>query len=194
MSCHELAQCDGDEMERILLILFEMEGEDEIKRGGEESEGGEVSEKVNSRYVVENVLMGYGGAYIGNKGNKRCRRWCNYLIPAPSDLLPHAHTQASKTYNWHQRFKKARKLKTHKDKVIINVQIKIINLGEIVSFQDDARYEHVGPKHKAIQGCSLVESVGLHQTKIKVSITTIKIIQHKERFKDLSIKDKVKKQ
>ncbi|GKF54707.1 hypothetical protein Tco_0165047 [Tanacetum coccineum] len=44
------------------------------------------------------------------------RRWSNHLIPAPSDSLPHAHTQASKTYNWHQKFKKSGKLITYKDK------------------------------------------------------------------------------
>ncbi|GJU35366.1 hypothetical protein Tco_1183720 [Tanacetum coccineum] len=46
----------------------------------------------------------------------RFRRWSNHLIPAPSDSLPHAHTQASKTYNWHQKFKKSGKLITYKDK------------------------------------------------------------------------------
>nr|GEV56659.1 hypothetical protein [Tanacetum cinerariifolium] len=35
---------------------------------------------------------------------------------ALSDSLPHAHTQASNTYNWHQKFKKSRKLIMYKDK------------------------------------------------------------------------------
>nr|GFB20521.1 hypothetical protein [Tanacetum cinerariifolium] len=61
----------------------------------------------------------------------------------------------------------------------------IVPSGDIVSFQDDAMYEHVGPKHKAIQRCSRIESVGIHQMKSKVHVTTIKIIQHWERFKDL---------
>ncbi|GJV39593.1 hypothetical protein Tco_1418033 [Tanacetum coccineum] len=30
-----------------------------------------VRKKVNSRYVVENVLIGCGGAYVGNEGDKR---------------------------------------------------------------------------------------------------------------------------
>nr|GEZ70992.1 hypothetical protein [Tanacetum cinerariifolium] len=51
---------------------------------------------------------------------------------------------------------------------------------EIVSFQDDAKYEHVGPKHKAIQGCSRIESAGLHQKMTKVSVTSIKFIHYKE--------------
>nr|GEW81732.1 hypothetical protein [Tanacetum cinerariifolium] len=37
-----------------------------------QSKGGVESEKkVNSGYVVENVLMGCGGTYVGNKGNKK---------------------------------------------------------------------------------------------------------------------------
>ncbi|GKC01807.1 hypothetical protein Tco_0987943 [Tanacetum coccineum] len=30
-----------------------------------------VRKKVNSRYVVKNVLMGCRGAYVGNEGDKR---------------------------------------------------------------------------------------------------------------------------
>ncbi|GJZ30206.1 hypothetical protein Tco_0575253 [Tanacetum coccineum] len=30
-----------------------------------------VRKRVNSGYVVENVLMGYGRAYVGNEGNKK---------------------------------------------------------------------------------------------------------------------------
>nr|GEV69240.1 hypothetical protein [Tanacetum cinerariifolium] len=48
------------------------------------------------------------------------------------------------------------------------------------------------PVHKEIEGCSHVESSGLHQTKVKGSLTTIKFIQHKERFKDLGMKTKLK--
>ncbi|GJV52272.1 hypothetical protein Tco_1448013 [Tanacetum coccineum] len=49
-------------------------------KGGEESEDNGVCvceiqivirKKVNSRYVVENVLMGCRGAYVGNEGDKR---------------------------------------------------------------------------------------------------------------------------
>ncbi|GKF43096.1 hypothetical protein Tco_0129648, partial [Tanacetum coccineum] len=94
--------------------------------------------------------------------------------------LPHAHTQASKTYNWHQSFKKSRKLRTVS--------------GEIASFQDDAKYEHIGSLHTVVQGCSRIESVGLHQTTTKVPVSTIKFIHNKERFKDLRVQDKVKRQ
>ncbi|GJZ67404.1 hypothetical protein Tco_0630644 [Tanacetum coccineum] len=42
------------------------------------------------------------------------KRWCCSLIPAESDSLPHAHTQATKTYYKHQdsRIKKAQELNT----------------------------------------------------------------------------------
>ncbi|GJS77071.1 hypothetical protein Tco_0726952 [Tanacetum coccineum] len=63
-----------DGMEMSLLILYEIEGEDEMKKGmkkgrldrGEESEGGEVS-KI--------VLMGCEGAYVGNEGDKRYNKY-----------------------------------------------------------------------------------------------------------------------
>ncbi|GKC98240.1 hypothetical protein Tco_1168515 [Tanacetum coccineum] len=66
--------------------------------------------------------------------------------------------------------------KSIKTKTFLNIQKTIGISREIVSFQDDAKYEHVGPKHKAIQGCSRIESVGLFQKTTKVSVTTIKII------------------
>ncbi|GJR00533.1 hypothetical protein Tco_0523517 [Tanacetum coccineum] len=37
-----------------------------------------------------------------NLPDHRSRRWCSNLIPAESDSLPHAHAQATKTYNKHQ--------------------------------------------------------------------------------------------
>ncbi|GKC63562.1 hypothetical protein Tco_1096160 [Tanacetum coccineum] len=44
----------------------------------------------------------------------RYKRWCCSLIPAESDSLPHAHTQATKTYYKHQdsRINKAQELNT----------------------------------------------------------------------------------
>ncbi|GJT86220.1 hypothetical protein Tco_1067937 [Tanacetum coccineum] len=44
----------------------------------------------------------------------RYKRWCCSLTPAESDSLPHAHTQATKTYYKHQdsRIKKAQELNT----------------------------------------------------------------------------------
>ncbi|GJW88429.1 hypothetical protein Tco_0163769 [Tanacetum coccineum] len=89
----------GEWMEISLLILFKIEGEDEMTRETEaclfvkrevclfeegdvfvlrfefQSKGGEDSKKVNSRYVVENVLMECGGAYVGNEENKKYNKY-----------------------------------------------------------------------------------------------------------------------
>ncbi|GKB78841.1 hypothetical protein Tco_0945736 [Tanacetum coccineum] len=75
-------------------------------------------------------------------------RW-RYLIPVESDSLPHAHAQTTKTYYKHQdsRIKKAQELKT---KTFANSDIKDPSLETklqgrlLASFQDDAKYEHVG--------------------------------------------------
>ncbi|GKA87095.1 hypothetical protein Tco_0808806 [Tanacetum coccineum] len=83
-------------------------------------------------------------------GDFTIRRWCCSLIPAESNSLPHAHTQTTKTYYWHQdsRIKKAQVLKT---KTFANSYIQDLPLryqvyqGRLLaSFQDDAKYEHVG--------------------------------------------------
>ncbi|GKF50233.1 hypothetical protein Tco_0146700, partial [Tanacetum coccineum] len=71
------------------------------------------------------------------------------LIPAESDSLPHAHAQTTKTYYKHQdsRIKKAQEIKTTTS---INFDIKDNSLetklwGRLLeSFQEDAKYEHVG--------------------------------------------------
>ncbi|GKF54673.1 hypothetical protein Tco_0165013, partial [Tanacetum coccineum] len=71
------------------------------------------------------------------------------LIPAESDSLLYAHAQTTKTYYKHQDsiIKKAQELKT---KTFANYDIKD-NSSEtklrgrlLESFQDDAKYEHVG--------------------------------------------------
>ncbi|GJV45600.1 hypothetical protein Tco_1430136 [Tanacetum coccineum] len=48
----------------VFVLRFEFPS-----NGGEESEI--VRKKVKSGYVVRNVLMGCGGAYVGNEGNKK---------------------------------------------------------------------------------------------------------------------------
>ncbi|GJT27481.1 hypothetical protein Tco_0907756 [Tanacetum coccineum] len=72
-----------------------------------------------------------------------------HLIPAELDSLPHAHAQSTKTYYKHQdsSIKKAQVLKT---KTFVNSDIKD-NSSEtklqgrlLASFQNDAKYEHVG--------------------------------------------------
>ncbi|GJY28571.1 hypothetical protein Tco_0404338 [Tanacetum coccineum] len=79
------------------------------------------------------------------------------LIPAESDSLPHAHAQTTKTYYKHQdsRIKKAQVLKT---KTSANSDIKD-NSSEtklrgrfLESFQDDAKYEHVGQDTRSQDG------------------------------------------
>ncbi|GJS05476.1 retrovirus-related pol polyprotein from transposon TNT 1-94 [Tanacetum coccineum] len=83
--------------------------------------------------------------------------YCASLIPAESDSLPHAHAQTIKTYYKHQdsRIKKAQVLKT---KTSANSDIKD-NSSEIklrgrllASFQDDAKYEHVGQDTRSQSG------------------------------------------
>ncbi|GJV42545.1 hypothetical protein Tco_1420985 [Tanacetum coccineum] len=82
-------------------------------------------------------------------GSSRYKRRCCSLIPAESNSLPHAHAQTTKTYYKHQdsRIKKAQVLKT---KTSANSDIKD-NSSEtklqrrlLESFQEDAKYEHVG--------------------------------------------------
>ncbi|GJS77390.1 hypothetical protein Tco_0727271 [Tanacetum coccineum] len=53
------------------LQEFKMEGEDAKRRGKLDRVDKKVRKKVNSGYVVENVLMGCGGAIVRNIGNKK---------------------------------------------------------------------------------------------------------------------------
>ncbi|GJU63827.1 retrovirus-related pol polyprotein from transposon TNT 1-94 [Tanacetum coccineum] len=72
------------------------------------------------------------------------------LIPAESDSLPHAHAQTAKTYYKHQdsRIKKAQVLKTktsaNSDKQDLPLRYQVYQGRLLASFQDDAKYEHVG--------------------------------------------------
>ncbi|GKB76357.1 hypothetical protein Tco_0943252 [Tanacetum coccineum] len=73
------------------------------------------------------------------------------LIPAESYSLPHAHAQTTKTYYWHQdsRIKKAQvhiKIKTFANSDIQDLPSRNQDCQGILlaSFQDDAKYEHVG--------------------------------------------------
>ncbi|GJZ32596.1 hypothetical protein Tco_0578032 [Tanacetum coccineum] len=71
----------------------------------------------------------------GNE-NKNKQQYCS-LIPAESDSLPHAHSQTTKTYNWHQdsRIKKAQ----------VHTKTK-------TSTNSDAKYEHVGKDTRSQDG------------------------------------------
>ncbi|GJS91823.1 hypothetical protein Tco_0774459 [Tanacetum coccineum] len=82
--------------------------------------------------------------------NWRYKRRCCSLIPAKSDSLPHAHTQTTKTYYKHQdsRIKKDQELKTktsaNSDKQDLPLRFQVYQGRLSTSFQDDAKYEHVG--------------------------------------------------
>ncbi|GJV36132.1 hypothetical protein Tco_1408609 [Tanacetum coccineum] len=81
----------------------------------------------------------------------------NSLIPVESDSLPHAHAQTTKTYHKHQdsRIKKAQELKI---KTSANSDIKVPSSetklqGRLLgSFQEDAKYEHVGQDTRSQDG------------------------------------------
>ncbi|GJY04852.1 hypothetical protein Tco_0370792 [Tanacetum coccineum] len=75
--------------------------------------------------------------------------WWRYPIPAESNSLPHAHAQTTKTYYKHQdsRIKKAQVLKTktsaYSDIKDNSSETKL--QGRLLeSFQEDAKYKHVG--------------------------------------------------
>ncbi|GJU15745.1 ribonuclease H-like domain-containing protein [Tanacetum coccineum] len=78
------------------------------------------------------------------------KRRCWSLIPAESDSLPHAHAQTTKTYYKHQdsRIKKAQEFKTktstNSDIQDIPLRYQVYQGRLLASFQDDAKYEHVG--------------------------------------------------
>ncbi|GKC30210.1 hypothetical protein Tco_1037504 [Tanacetum coccineum] len=79
----------------------------------------------------------------------RYKRRCCSLIPAKFNSLPHAYAQTTKTYYKHQdsRIKKAQVLKT-KTSAKSNIKDPSSETklqGRLLaSFQDDAKYEHVG--------------------------------------------------
>ncbi|GJT45148.1 hypothetical protein Tco_0953863 [Tanacetum coccineum] len=86
------------------------------------------------------------------------KRRCCSLISTESDSLPHAHTQATKTYYKHQdlRIKKAQELNT---KTSVNSDIQDIPKSYqdyqgrlLASFQEDAKYEHVGQYTRSQDG------------------------------------------
>nr|GEV92893.1 retrotransposon protein, putative, Ty3-gypsy subclass [Tanacetum cinerariifolium] len=98
-----------------------------------------------------------GGSSKLNLPVHRNKRWCCRLIPAESDSLPHAHAQTTKTYYKHQdsRINKAQELKT---KTSATSDIKDtssetkIQRRLLASFQNDAKYEHVGEDTRSQYG------------------------------------------
>ncbi|GJS32144.1 hypothetical protein Tco_0530526, partial [Tanacetum coccineum] len=83
------------------------------------------------------------------------RRGCS-LIPAESNSLPHAHAQTTKTYYKHQdsRIKNAQVHTKTKTSVNSNIQdLPLRYQGRLLaSFQDDAKYEHVGQETRSLGG------------------------------------------
>ncbi|GJX92262.1 hypothetical protein Tco_0345588 [Tanacetum coccineum] len=81
----------------------------------------------------------------------------NSSAVAESNSLPHAHAQMTKTYYKHQdsRIKKAQELKT---KTSANSDIKdppsetMLRGRLLESFQEDAKYEHVGQDTRSQDG------------------------------------------
>ncbi|GKA62790.1 hypothetical protein Tco_0762309 [Tanacetum coccineum] len=74
------------------------------------------------------------------------------------DSLPHAHAQTTKTYYKHQdsRIKKAQVLKTktsaNSDKQDLPLRYQVYQGRLLASFQDDAKYEHVGQDTRSQDG------------------------------------------
>ncbi|GKC76160.1 hypothetical protein Tco_1126934, partial [Tanacetum coccineum] len=92
-----------------------------------------------------------GGYGVSVKMEFAVIRWWRYPIPAELDSLPHAHAQnLQRDIPKHQdsRIKKAQEFKT---KTSVNSDIQDLPLRYqdcqerlLASFQDDAKYEHVG--------------------------------------------------
>ncbi|GKA98782.1 hypothetical protein Tco_0826719 [Tanacetum coccineum] len=98
--------------------------------------------RIHDQLAMETVLL-----QSGSKSRQQLK----------SDSLPHAHAQTTKTYYKHQdsRIKKAQELKT---KTFANSDIKDNSLetklrGRLLeSFQEDAKYEHVGQDTRSQDG------------------------------------------
>nr|GEY98874.1 hypothetical protein [Tanacetum cinerariifolium] len=114
-----------------------------------------------------------------NKLYGRYKQRCCSLIPAESDSLPHAHAQTTKTYYKHQdlRIKKAQELKTMTS---VNFDIKHPSSktklrGRLLdSFQEDAKYEHVGQDTRSQDGKNYKDKQG----------KDLKILESKTKSKD----------
>ncbi|GKC49983.1 hypothetical protein Tco_1072728 [Tanacetum coccineum] len=139
------------------------------------------------------------------------KRTCCRLIPAESDSLPHAHAQTTKTYYKHQdsRIKKSQELKTktsaNSDVQDIPLRYQVYQGRLLASFQDDAKYEHVGQDtrsqdgkdDKDIQGKYLKISESKTKSKNNDKRSRSNVTQHEgtslqhdkdQRFKNSTIK------
>ncbi|GJR82410.1 hypothetical protein Tco_0153195 [Tanacetum coccineum] len=100
-----------------------------------------------------------GGSYKLNLPDHRYKQRCCSLNLAKSNSLPHAHAQSIKTYYWHQnaRIKKAQvhtKTKTSANSYIQDLPLRyqVYQWRLLASFQDDAKYEHVGQDTRSQDG------------------------------------------
>ncbi|GKC21347.1 hypothetical protein Tco_1023497 [Tanacetum coccineum] len=143
--------------------------------------------------VSKEQLVSHANRYVIKKNNQRVASDSaitdNMLrfqsIPAESDSLPHAHIQDLMTYIWHQdsRIKKAKihaKIKTSVNSNIQDLPYRYQEFQDkdckgrlLASFQDDAKYEHVGQETRSQDGEVDKDKQG-------------------ERFKDLRLKTKSK--
>ncbi|GKC02508.1 zinc finger, CCHC-type containing protein [Tanacetum coccineum] len=64
-----------------VCLRFEFESKE-----GEETEEKQVRKNVNSGYVVENILIGCGGDYVGNETYKRCNKYKEITLFKGIDL------------------------------------------------------------------------------------------------------------
>ncbi|GJS60107.1 hypothetical protein Tco_0654891 [Tanacetum coccineum] len=132
-------------------VLVSIEGVEELKRNiwikGENQEPSTYFRQKSGQYIIYQI----------HKDELWYKQWCCSLIPAESDSLPHVHTQTIKTYYKHQdlRIKKAQELKT---KTSAYSDIKDNSLETklqgrlLASFQEDAKYEHVGQDTRSQDG------------------------------------------
>ncbi|GJR09129.1 reverse transcriptase domain-containing protein [Tanacetum coccineum] len=89
------------------------------------------------------------------------------LFQLKSDSLPHAHAQTTKTYYKHQdsRIMKAQELKTKTSAQTLIYKIFLqryqVYQGRLLaSFQDDAKYEHVGQDTRSLESCMALADLG----------------------------------
>ncbi|GJW28577.1 retrovirus-related pol polyprotein from transposon TNT 1-94 [Tanacetum coccineum] len=129
-----------------------------------------------------------GGSSKLNLPDHRYKRRCCSLIPAESDSLPHAHAQTTKTYYKHQdsKIKKAQELKT-KTSAYFDIKDPSSETkfqGRLLaSFQEDAKYEHVG-KDTRSQGVKDDQDKQGKDLKISKSKTKSKYNDKGSRSKD----------
>ncbi|GJX65833.1 hypothetical protein Tco_0300176 [Tanacetum coccineum] len=119
------------------------------------------------RYIIYTVKGSYrtGDSYKDGDGDA--------LFQLKSDSLPHAHTQATKTFYKHQdlRIKKAQELKTtnstNSDIQDLPLRYQVYQGRLLTSFQDDAKYENVGQDTRSQGGKDETKDLKISDEKTK---------------------------